>query len=241
MTSHPPESPEPVARPAMLNDWLDLTFIHWPYEISAVRALLPAGLEVEPFDGRAWVGLVPFRMVVSHPRVPPIPWLTQFNETNVRTYVKGPNGEVGVYFFSLEAARLGAVLTGRALYGVPYFWAKMSHSTDGQQHSYVSRRRWPDGGPASAVTVRVGSVIAPQQVTPFDHYLTARWALFGVRRGQLTFARAAHPRWALHNADLLECDDDLVAAAGLPGAKSDPVVHWSPGVSVRIGKPTQLA
>jgi uncharacterized protein YqjF (DUF2071 family) len=101
------DSPYRVRRPVMHNRWDTLTFLHWPYPVDVVQALLPAGLRVEQFDGRAWVGLVPFFMQV---RPPGVRWFVppgRFPETNVRTYVHGPDGSTGVYFFSLEAARRG--------------------------------------------------------------------------------------------------------------------------------------
>ena len=112
MMPHPPTCPVPVTDPTMHNDWLDLTFIHWRYPSQVVQRLLPQGLAVETFAGDAWVGLVPFKMRVSRPPIPSVPWFAEFLETNVRTYVRGPNGAVGVWFFSLDASRLGAVVAG---------------------------------------------------------------------------------------------------------------------------------
>src|SRR6266536_1164336 len=85
-----------VRRPVMLQHWRRLTFLHWPYPPPAVQALLPPGLEVETFDGAAWVGLVPFLMDgVRPPGVPPLPWASRFPETNVRTYALGRDGRGG--------------------------------------------------------------------------------------------------------------------------------------------------
>ena len=83
-----------------------------------------AGLTVETMDGSAWVGLVPFFLRVGLPGVPSVPWLSRFAETNVRTYVRSRDGARGIWFFSLDAARLGAVVTARATYRIPYFWSK---------------------------------------------------------------------------------------------------------------------
>jgi uncharacterized protein len=95
----------------MLHEWSTVTFLHWPYGPPVLQRLLPRGLEVESVDGQAWVGLVPFRMrAVRIPGVPAVPWLSQFPETNVRTYVRGPDGQSAIWFFSLDAARLPAVL-----------------------------------------------------------------------------------------------------------------------------------
>ena len=222
----------------MLQRWDRLTFLHWRFDVKTVQALLPAGLEVEPFEGYAWVGLVPFFMEVSLPRLGGIPWLFNFPETNVRTYVHGPSGDAGVWFFSLDAARLAAVVTARSTYRVPYFWSNMDVWRRGDSMRYRSRRRWPGpGGTETRIEIEIGDQYRAAELTDFDRYLTARWTLFGTWGGRLVMARAQHPPWLLHRARLLSCRDGLVEAAGLPPPRGDPIVHWSPGVDVRVGNP----
>src|SRR5205807_1861952 len=92
----------------------------------------------------AWVGLLAFRM--AGVRVPPplfVPGLTTFPETNLRTYVVAPDGSAGLWFFSLEAARLAFVVGARSAIGVPYCWAAMSVTERDATVRYRSRRRWP--------------------------------------------------------------------------------------------------
>ena len=100
--------PFTIDRPVMRQRWERLTFLHWPFEAADVQRLLPDGLEAETCDGAAWVGLVPFYMRVATPAGQRVPWVSNFCETNVRTYVRDHAGRSGIWFFSLEAARLGA-------------------------------------------------------------------------------------------------------------------------------------
>jgi uncharacterized protein YqjF (DUF2071 family) len=227
----------PVRRPVMLQHWRRLTFLHWPYRASAVQALLPAGLEVETFDGAAWVGLVPFLMdAVRPPRVPPVPWASRFPETNVRTYARGPDGSGAIWFLSLDAARLGGVLAARGGYALPYYWSRMSVGTHGGRLAYRSRRRWP--GPTGArcdADVELGEPFASEELGSLDHFLTARYRLWTVAGGRLAAAAAEHPPWSLRRARVVDLDQDLLAAAGLPAPEGAPVVHASEGVRVRIG------
>jgi uncharacterized protein YqjF (DUF2071 family) len=246
----------PVTTAAMIMDWDELTFLHWRYPPEAVQRVLPEGLEVEPFDGSAWVGLVPFFLGVALPHTSPMPWMSQFAETNVRTYVRGRNGEVGVWFFSLDAARLGAVLTARSWYRLPYFWSHMrlhriprptqaAPARDGADESgailsYECRRRWPGPLATSRVAVEVGERFDPSELHELDHFLTARWALFSAPRKGISFARAEHAPWPLHRARVLHLDDELVPASGLAPPQGDPIVHWSPRLEVRVGWPRAI-
>jgi uncharacterized protein YqjF (DUF2071 family) len=237
--------PLTVARPIMIHRWEYLTFLHWRFDPSVVQRLLPEGLTVETFDDAAWVGLVPFRMWVAPPGLAALPWLGRFAETNVRTYVRDRHGRSGVWFFSLEAARLAAVVTARVAYHLPYFWSAMEVEHDAGRISYRTRRRWPRPGrldAGGAVVVHPGPRIAASEVSQLEHFLTARWRLFShAGNGTLRYADAEHPPWALQRVRVETCDDTLVAAVGLPRPDGEPLAHYSRGVEVRIGLPHRVA
>ncbi len=218
--------------------WRNLVFIHWPFEPAEVQALLPPGLTVDTYDGAAWVGLVPFEMEVGLPGGWMLPGPGRFPETNVRTYVQGPDGNTGVWFSSLEAGGLTATATARLTYGLPYFWADMSVATAGPYRTYRSRRRWPaPRGAVNETAVEVGEAIALSDQNQLERFLTARWGLYSTFRGRLLHAPVSHDPWALRQAALLHLDDELVDAAGLRIPDVDPLVHWTPGTEVRIGAP----
>jgi uncharacterized protein YqjF (DUF2071 family) len=223
--------PHQVPRPVMRMSWRDLTFLHWPYEPATIRPLVPAGLQLDLHDGIAWVGLVPFLMTdVSVPRGPAVPWISEFPETNVRTYVFNSRGERGVWFFSLDAARLLAVIGGRTLFSLPYFWATMSIDRRPASVRYTSRRRGPSG---LDIQVRIGEAIASP--TSLEHFLTARWRLFAERRGRILQSKVHHQTWPLFTAEAITVEQDLFAASGLPAPRGEPLAHFSPNVDVMAG------
>lgn len=233
-----PDAPEPIARPLLTQTWLDVAFLHWAVPVERVAALLPAGTVPDTFEGVAYAGLVPFRMHrVGWLGLPGIPYLGSFPETNIRLYSVDEQGRRGVVFRSLDASRLLPVLAARIGFRLPYLWSRMSLRAEGDLRTYTSSRRWP--GPRGArgrFTVRIGEPVA--EPTPLEHFLTARWGLHNAIGDRLLYLRNAHPRWPLRRAELLECDEDLMAAAGFPGALGDPVsVLYSPGVPVRFSAP----
>jgi uncharacterized protein YqjF (DUF2071 family) len=222
----------------MRQRWECLTFLHWAYPIDVVARQLPHGLDLDPWDGQAWVGLVPFRMHVQLPAgsgrhvVPPFP------ETNVRTYVRGPGGRPGVWFFSLEAASPSAVHVARAAYNLPYYRAGMSIDETGDSVRYRSRRLSP--GPHGAghdIEVVPGDALPVETRTAFDNYLTARYTLWNSNRGLMTHTQAEHPPWPLHTATVRALTQNLLETAGLPTPTDPPIAHFSPGVDVRLAAP----
>lgn len=226
------EPPERVERPVLLQRWSDLAFLHWPVEPVAVARLLPPGLAPDTFEGRAWVGLIGFRMLIHFPWHPPVPLLSHFPEVNVRTYVRGPRGD-GIWFFSLDISRLLPVLCARWFWGVPYMWGRMRMARTGQRLRFSAERQWPK--PKATSVFEIEPSPAEARLGELDHFVTARWSLYLTRRSQLSRISVEHPPWPLRRATVIRVEDSLIETAGLPTPKGDPVAHWSPGVSVRFG------
>ncbi|MFG2533103.1 YqjF family protein [Streptomyces sp. NPDC048516] len=240
-----PITPDPlneVADTLLTQSWLDLSFLHWAADPADVAPLLPAGTVPDTYDGLTYIGLVAFRMHrVGWFRMPGIPYLGTFPETNVRLYSVDRHGRRGVVFRSLEASRLLPVAVARSAFRMPYVWAKMAihRDADADTISYTSSRRWPGPrGVRCRIAVRIGERI--EEPTPLEHFLTARWGMHNAFFGRPVYLPNAHPRWPLHRAELLDCEDELVTAAGLPSPVGPPVsVLYSPGVPVRFGRPAR--
>lgn len=242
MTVEPltPTAPRAVGTAVFHQQWQDLSFLHWPADPALVAPLLPPGTHPDVLDGQTWVGLVPF--VMTRVRIlgtPALPHLSTFAETNVRLYAVDNQGRRGVVFRSLEAARLLPVLAARASYHLPYLWARMSVAEDGPVRTYSTSRRWPGPrGVGGRVRLRIGGRVEPDELA---HFLTARWGLFSTwYGGRAAWAPVEHEPWPLHTAELLELSDGLVQQAGLPQPIGVPHLLWSPGVTVRIGRPRLL-
>lgn len=240
-----PDAPARIRLPLLTQEWLDLTFVHWAVEPHTVAGLLPRGTVPDVHDGMTYVGLVAFRMHrVGWLRLPGVPYLGSFPETNVRLYSVDEHGRRGVVFRSMDAARLIPVVMGRAGFRLPYLWSRMRVRTAGDIVTYSSTRRWPGPrGAASRIAVRTGERIG--EPTGLEHFLTARWGMHNAFFGEpepLAYLPNHHPRWPLYRAELIECRQDLVAAAGLPAPGGPPVsVLYSPGVPVRLGRPARPA
>lgn len=230
-----PVCPDPVKTAVMRQEWRDLAYVHWRYDPAVVQALLPAELTVDTFDGSAWVGLIPFSMRnIGLPHGPSAAYFGSFPEINVRTYVIR-NGRPGVWFFSLDVNRFLPALVARLTYRLPYCWGRASHEVTESQWTTQVRRRWPRAVDPIEIVIRPGESIEPDDL---DHFLTARWGLYSPSRRGVRYAPVDHEPWPLRSAELVRADTALVEAAGLPSPSGEPHVRCSPGVAVRIGRPT---
>ena len=234
MTAPTPYPPKVVARPVMLQRWSWLTFIHWRYDPAVIERLLPPALECDTFDGSAWVGLVPFYIPqLNIASLPSVPWACTFPETNVRTHVRGPEGRTGIWFFTLEAARLLAVIGARLTYRLPYRWAAMSVSKQGNIVEYRSRRLPPFGKGETNLAMEIS---ATRDWGDFDFFLTARFRLYTAHRGRVAFADVEHRPWPLQTAHALRLDQNLVEMSGVPKPSGAPVLHYSEDLLVKVDR-----
>jgi uncharacterized protein len=231
----PAAPPHRVRVPVNVHDWENISFLHWPVDAAVLARRLPDELAVLTNEGAAWVGVTPFFIRVRPPRLPAVHGVTAFPETNVRTYVRGPDGVPGVWFLSLDAARTDAVITARFTHRLPYMRARMAVAVEGAVVRYRSRRLWPHARAELDATIRVGGAIPASEVSDQETFLTARYCLYTVVGGTVRRAWAEHEPWPLQRAEPARLRQGLVRAAGLPDPDGAPVTHFSPGVTVRVG------
>ena len=226
----------------MAQRWHDLLFAHWPVSPDVMRPLVPEELELDLFDGRAWVGVVPFRMSGVRLRfLPAVPGVGAFPELNVRTYAR--LGErAGVHFFSLDATSRVAVETARAWFRLPYYRARMRLEHEGTDVLYRSHRvdaRGP-GLRHAELTARYGPVGPPEPARPgtLEHFLTERYWLFTrARSGELVVGPIHHAPWPLQPAEASIESNTMAAAAGIVLPEVEPHLLFARFVNVRVWAP----
>lgn len=185
----------------MRQSWLDLLFAHWPVPAEQLQPLVPPQLQVQEFDGTSWVGVVPFRMTGVSPRgIPDLPWLSAFEELNLRIYVEHrTEGTPGVWFLSLDAANPVAVWAARQGFHLPYHWADMQLEDDGEVIRYNSVRK-RDGVGFRGEYQPTGDVYEAKP-GDLDHWLTERYCLYAQsKRGRLYRGHIHHQPWPLQPA-----------------------------------------
>ena len=222
--------------------WNDLLFMHWPVSDKALRSLVPAELEIDLFEGQAWLGVIPFVMTDVRPRCIPSVLAANFPELNVRTYVRF-KGKAGVWFFSLDAASRLAVWTARQFFHLPYRFARMSSSFSREFIEYRSQRV---GVPDVQLLCRykpVGSAVRFRPET-LDSWLTERYCLFAANAsGQIFRGDIYHEPWRLQSAEVEIMANTMTSPLGLTLPREMPLLHFARRLDVlawalvRAGEP----
>ena len=219
----------PTRRPVMRQSWDDLFFLHWEYAAEAIQSRLPAGLTVDTFEGKAYLGVVGFRMNAVRPLgLPALPWLSYFNELNVRTYVRDASGEPGVWFFSLDCDRAPAVVIAREGFGLPYEHAAMSF---GPGLAQSCRRQ----GEQETARYAWSAVSSPQVAAPgsLEFHLAERYSFFSVRGGRLVRGQVHHAPYELSSTDTTAWSDLPLRWDGFDvGGRPPNLAHCCQGVAI---------
>jgi hypothetical protein len=224
ITDHRPW-PLPRRPWVMMQTWNELLFAHWAVAPPVLAPVVPSVLTLDTYDGRAWIGVVPFLMTnVGVRGAGPVPGVSSFPELNVRTYVRVGH-KPGVYFFSLDATNPVAVGAARLL-RLPYFVASMDVDVEHEAVTYRSRRF---GGHAEfdATYQPTGE---PFHAEPgsLDAFLTERYCLYTTtRRGGIRRLDIHHPRWALRRAEADISRNTMTRPLGIEIAATPDLLHFS--------------
>ena len=238
----------------MWQEWDRLLFAHWEVDAEKMRALVPGSLGLELFGGKCYVAVTPFRVMRLHARgVPPLPGFSSFPELNVRTYVTF-DGKPGVYFFSLDAGALSAVLGARSAYALPYFYARMRMKTEGVAVNYFCCRtyttprqakRRDEPQYASVKTAEFQGRYWPagpvQEAAPgtLERFLVERYCLYAAEGRRLYRAEIHHVPWPLQPA-AAKINVNTMAEAAEIELVGAPLLHFAEHIEVLVWGPERL-
>jgi uncharacterized protein YqjF (DUF2071 family) len=226
----------------MAQSWHDLLFAHWPVSVASLRPHIPSLLEIDTFEGHAWIAVVPFRMSGVRLRgTPTFPWFSAFPELNVRTYVS-VEGKAGVWFFSLDAANSIAVSVARAWFHLPYFRASMSCRERGSSIYYHSERIHRSVSPAilRGHYSPLGPPVSPKKGS-LEHFLTERYCLYTTGHGgKIIRCEIHHPSWTLQIAEAEFQENSMAEAVGVSLPRQKPLLHFAKRQDVVVWRPKYL-
>ena len=228
------EWPRPERSWVLAQTWRDLLFAHWPVDASALAGAIPAPLELDLWEGGAWIGVIPFRMDRIRARgLFPLPRLSATPEINVRTYVTF-GGKRGVYFFSLHAANPAAVLVARKFFHLPYFQATIHFRNDGEAVHYES----VSDAAQFRSSYRPSGEVRMAKPGTLEHWLTERYCFYTLdQSGSVVRGEIDHPSWPLQPAEASIETNTMTAPFGIALPDAAPLLHFSRTIDVVMWMP----
>ncbi len=220
----------------MWQRWERLLFLHWEWDASEIQATLPEGLEVDCFDGRAYLGVIPFFMRKVRPRFcPPIPVVSDFLESNVRTYVRDQAGRPGVWFYSLDCNQPIAVAVARSLFRLPYFSARMRAQVGPNSGVVYYDCRRQGTRETAHFEYKASGQPRPARVGSLEEFLVERYRLFAAGRSGLLTGRVRHSPYDIAPAEVPRWSALPLEQAGFAAGILPPDhALVSPGVDVAV-------
>jgi uncharacterized protein YqjF (DUF2071 family) len=234
--------PMPTSPWMLRQEWHDLLFAHWPVPADLLRQKVPSQLDLDLWHGEAYLGVIPFVIRNFRPRhLPSVPVLSHFAEINVRTYVTY-KGLPGVYFFSLDAANLSAVLGARFMYGLPYFHSRFQIAHTSADIQYQSRRLQRPRPAEFKASYRPISDVHPWQppTESLERFVSERYCLYAVSRRHVYRTDIHHVPWPLQLASAEIPTNSMAEPLGLPLSGAPPLLHFSKYMDVLTWLPEQV-
>ncbi len=229
----------PPGTPVMHQRWEDLLFLHWPVEPEALRPLIPDALEVDTFDGKAWLGITPFHLEDVRPSMlPAFPGLSSFDELNVRTYVLHKN-QPGIWFFSLDASKLISAVAARIFFMLPYYKASVDFGRQPIRFDFEANRAGPP--PARfRVSWKTGARLRDPDRDSLAFFLVERYCCYPVEGRGVYQTRIYHHPWILDDAQVEHLSSTMLSVLGISEPTSEPLVHFSKSLEVEVWPPVPV-
>ncbi len=229
----------PEGTPVMHQRWENLLFLHWPVAPEILRPLLPTALQIDTFEGKAWLGITPFHLKDVRPSMlPAFPGLSSFDELNVRTYVLH-KGVPGIWFFSLDASKLISAVAARIFFMLPYYKATIGFEMEQTSFGFELNRAGPPGARFRAAW-KVGPRLRDPDLESLAFFLVERYCCFVVEGRGVYQVRVYHHPWILEEAVLTDFSSSMIAALGVPEPASEPITHFSKSLDVEVWAPVPV-
>jgi uncharacterized protein YqjF (DUF2071 family) len=206
-----------MLKPFLTANWRYLAMLNFVVDPELLEPLVPAGTELDFHEGQTFLSVVGFLFLDTRVLGLPIPLHRDFEEVNLRFYVRRKSGEDwrrGVAFVRELVPRQAIAMVARMFYGEPYSALPMRHSlehTEGRvraEYQWRRRKRWE--------TLALTASGEPQISKPGSHeeFVTEHYWGYTARRSGLSEYRVEHPRWRLWIAQTTKFEANVATLYG---------------------------
>lgn len=230
----------PIALPQskwiMSQAWSNVLFAHWPIKPDIILPYIPKRLELELWEGQAWITLSPFQVEKLRIRgLQKFPYVSPFYELNLRTYVTY-NGKQGIYPLSLDASNRLVVELSR-LVNLPYLNSEITMNNR-KDKTYVNcfrkdrrQRAVHFSGSYSPASDEVFHASPEEQL----YWLTERYSLYTANKSEHIYTMDIHHLpWPLQKGELEILTNTIPETIGIHLNDKPPIVTYTKSLDVLI-------
>ena len=176
--------------------------LNYPVEPALLAPRVPAGLELDVFEGLTLISLVGFRFLNTRLLGISVPLHRDFDEVNLRFYVRRRTAEGwrrGVVFIRELVPKVALAAVARIVYREPYRAVPMQHAIedDGRRVTYSWRWR----GQWCALGLRTaGDAVAPEPGSEEAFITEHFWGYSGGAGRTTREYQVEHPPWTVRRA-----------------------------------------
>jgi uncharacterized protein YqjF (DUF2071 family) len=205
-------------------EWRKLIMAQYAVEPATLAPWLPAGLELDLFQGRCYVSLVGFLFDKTRLKGFRIPFHTRFEEVNLRFYVRRTEADGtrkrGVVFVREFVPRAAIALIANTLYEEPYATLPTRSSIISTPQELSVRYDWRHGRVWQSLAVEASPIAQPIAAGSEEEFLTEHYWGYTKRRGSRGKAGSTseyevrHPRWQIYPVQSHEIIADFAVLYG---------------------------
>ncbi len=204
-------------------EWRYLVMLNYEVDASLLVPRVPAGTELDTWDGRALASMVGFRFLDTRVMGAPIAWHRDFDEVNLRFYVRRKDPvdgwRRGVVFVREIVPRAAIAVVARLLYNEPYIALPMRHElrmeTLERGEPGLAAYEWRHRGRWNRLSVRTEGSASPIADGSEEEFITEHyWGYTAQRGGGTKEYRVEHPRWNVWRTIEASLDCDVTALYG---------------------------
>lgn len=217
--------------------WADLIMINYEIDPAVLKGLVPAGTEIDLYDGKCFVSLVAFMFLDTRVMEFLVPFHVNFEEVNLRFYVKRETPDEtrrGVVFVKEIVPRAAIAMIARQLYGEPYEKWSMSNFRD----DTLVRYTWEKDGCANSVSVERGEDLGvPADGSHGEFIIEHYWGYTKRGEKRTDEYKVEHPKWNLLSADNANINVDFGKTYGEKFA----ILNLTEPFSVLLAKGSEIS
>jgi uncharacterized protein len=207
-----------------------LLFASWPIPVAQLRPVIPSALDIDTFQGTAWVTVETLQLSTAHIRDVPLLTSLEGTEANVRTYVQY-KGERGIHFLSLDSPGALMDALSRHFFKLPFHNAEVSVELNGDNYHVESIRLEDHSSSVSfACSARLTGGPTMVAANSLEEWLLNQTCLFAVdSNGDVYRGYVGHRPHSIQPIEGVIETNTLVSAAGVTLPGTPPVLTYSPG------------